>query len=101
MVNSMGVNVRSESILDMYSWNYVLVVAFSATLYWVLGAIWPFPVDSGDADDVGAVYLIEGIEPSGIVASDVADLGEKGSRPESEKTALKSSAVTHGPNVSL
>jgi NCS1 family nucleobase:cation symporter-1 len=90
MVNSMGVIVRNESILDLYSWNYVLVVAFSGTLYWVLGATWPFSVDSGGVDDVGAIYLIEGIEPAGVVASEVADLEEKGSRPESEKTALQS-----------
>ncbi|GAB7333546.1 hypothetical protein MBLNU13_g05122t1 [Cladosporium sp. NU13] len=94
MVNPMGVNVCNESILDMYSWNYVLVVAFSGTLYWALGTIWPFPVDSGDADDAGAIDLIEGIEPSGVVASDVADLGEKGSRPEREDGAAVFSCRT-------
>jgi len=80
MVSSMGVDVRNESILDMYSWNYVLVVAFSGTLYWVLGAIWPFPVDSGDGDDVGAIYLIEGFEPSELVNSDTAELGQEGGK---------------------
>jgi NCS1 family nucleobase:cation symporter-1 len=88
MVSSMGVSVHNESILDLYSWNYVLVVAFSGTLYWVLGAIWPFPVDSGDVDDVGVINLIEGLEPSGLVASDAVELGqggEKGSSPESGK----------------
>jgi NCS1 family nucleobase:cation symporter-1 len=97
MVNSMGVNVPNASILDMYSWNYVLVVAFSGTLYWILGAIWPFPVDSGDADDAGALYLIEGVEPSGLVTADDAELGGKGSSPESEKATMHSSAVPHGP----
>jgi NCS1 family nucleobase:cation symporter-1 len=101
MVSSMGVSVRNESVLDMYSWNYVLVVAFSGTLYWILGAIWPFPVESGDANDIGAIYRIEGVEPSGVVALDVAELGEKGSRRDSEKTALQSSAITHGPDVSV
>ena len=75
--------------------------AFSGTLDWVLEAIWPLPVESNDAEDIGAIYLIEGLERSGAVASDGADLGEKGSRPESEKTALQHLAVTHGRDVSM
>jgi NCS1 family nucleobase:cation symporter-1 len=95
MLNSMGVTITNQSILNMYSWNYVLVVAFSGSIYWALGAIWPFPVHSDGAYDTGALYLIEGLEPEGLMTSDLVEKGEKRGTPESEKTTLQSSALPH------
>lgn len=101
MVNSMGVRITNESILNMYSWNYVLVVGFSGCIYWALGAIWPFPIHSDDVDDVGALYLIEGLEPQEPVTPDVIEKGEKSDDFGSEKATLQSSAVPHGSGGSV
>jgi NCS1 family nucleobase:cation symporter-1 len=75
--------VPNVSILNMYSWNYVLVVAFSGVLYWALEAIWPIVVRSDDADGSGELYLIEGYEPQ--VVAEVVEQGRGKVDPESEK----------------
>jgi NCS1 family nucleobase:cation symporter-1 len=88
MIDSMGVKVPNVSILNMYSWNYVLVVAFSGVLYWALEAIWPIVVRSDDTDGSGELYLIEGYEPQGRVDADVVEQGRKKVDSGSEKKGL-------------
>lgn len=88
MVNAMGVNVPNESILDLYSWNYVLVVAFSGSVYWTLGVMFPFPTHSDDFEDVGELYLIEGLEPQSHAGSDTAELAVKEQTRDSEKMMM-------------
>lgn len=84
MLNSMGVEVTNESILDMYSWNYVLVVTFSAFVYWTLTTMFPIPVRSQE-EDIGKLYLIEGQDPHEDMSSDPEAQGEKSADLESEK----------------
>lgn len=63
MLHSMGVTIINKPILNMYSWNYVLVVTFSGFLYWVLTTFSPVPVHL-EGEDYGELYLIEGTELS-------------------------------------
>jgi NCS1 family nucleobase:cation symporter-1 len=62
MVFSMGVKINNKGILNLYSWNYVLVVTLSALIYWALTTIWPIPVKT-DEEDLGKLYLIDGLDP--------------------------------------
>ncbi|KAI5263823.1 hypothetical protein E4T47_08900 [Aureobasidium subglaciale] len=62
MLYSMGVKITNKPILNMYSWNYVLVVAFSGSIYWALTTIFPVPIETED-QDLGKLYLIEGRDP--------------------------------------
>jgi NCS1 family nucleobase:cation symporter-1 len=88
MVDSMGGKVPNVSILNMYSWNYVLIVAFSGGLYWALEAMWPITVRPDDANDRGELYLIEGLEPQGDLAAEIIEQGRGKVDPESEKKGL-------------
>ncbi|KAJ6093444.1 hypothetical protein N7486_008733 [Penicillium sp. IBT 16267x] len=66
MLFSMGVPIHDKGILNMYSWNYVLVVVFSGLMYLALTTISPIPVQTDD-EDLGKLYLMDGIlavEPS-------------------------------------
>jgi NCS1 family nucleobase:cation symporter-1 len=85
MVDSMGGKVPNVSILNMYSWNYVLIVVFSGVLYWALEAIWPVTVRPDDSDDSGELYLIEGFEPHGGIVAEVVEQGRGKVGSESEK----------------
>jgi NCS1 family nucleobase:cation symporter-1 len=89
MIDSMGGKVPNVSILNMYSWNYVLVVAFSGSLYWALEAMWPIAVRSDDTDGSGELYLIEGHEPQGGMVAEVVEQGKGETDPGSEKKGLK------------
>ena len=89
MIDSMGGKVPNVSILNMYSWNYVLVVAFSGSLYWALEAMWPIAVRSDDTDGSGELYLIEGHEPQGGMVAEVVEQGKGVTDPGSEKKGLK------------
>ena len=89
MIDSMGGKVPNVSILNMYSWNYVLVVAFSGSLYWALEAMWPIAVRSDDTDGSGELYLIEGYEPQGGMVAEVVELGRGKTDPGSEKKGLE------------
>jgi NCS1 family nucleobase:cation symporter-1 len=89
MIDSMGGKVPNVSILNMYSWNYVLVVAFSGSLYWALEAMWPIAVRSDDTDGSGELYLIEGHEPQGGMVAEVVEQGKWVTDPGSEKKGLK------------
>ncbi|KAI5195833.1 hypothetical protein AUEXF2481DRAFT_65505 [Aureobasidium subglaciale EXF-2481] len=62
MLYSMGVKITNKPILNMYSWNYVLVVTFSGSIYWALTTIFPVPIETED-QDLGKLYLIEGRDP--------------------------------------
>jgi NCS1 family nucleobase:cation symporter-1 len=62
MVFTMGVTINNKGILNLYSWNYVLVVTFSALIYWALTTIWPIPVRT-DEEDLGRLYLTDGLDP--------------------------------------
>jgi NCS1 family nucleobase:cation symporter-1 len=85
MADSMGGKVPNVSILNMYSWNYVLIVVFSGVLYWALEAIWPVTVRPDDSDDSGELYLIEGFEPHGGMVAEVVEQGRGKVGSESEK----------------
>jgi NCS1 family nucleobase:cation symporter-1 len=63
MLHSMGVGITNKSILNMYSWNYVLVVAFSGLIYAALTAMFPIPIKTED-EDLGKLYLIDGLDPT-------------------------------------
>ncbi|KAM0696041.1 hypothetical protein Q7P36_004524 [Cladosporium allicinum] len=89
MIDSMGGKVPNVSILNMYSWNYVLVVAFSGSLYWALEAMWPIAVRSDDTDGSGELYLIEGYEPQGGMVAEVVEQGRGKTDPGSEKKGLE------------
>ena len=89
VIDSMGGKVPNVSILNMYSWNYVLVVAFSGSLYWALEAMWPIAVRSADTDCSGELYLIEGHEPQGGMVAEVVEQGKGVTDPGSEKKGLK------------
>ncbi|KAI5247666.1 hypothetical protein E4T42_05942 [Aureobasidium subglaciale] len=65
MLYSMGVEITNKPILNMYSWNYVLVVTFSGSIYWALTTIFPVPIETED-QDLGKLYLIEGRDPFDI-----------------------------------
>ncbi|KAI1625035.1 NCS1 nucleoside transporter [Exophiala viscosa] len=70
MLHSMGVPIHNKGILNMYSWNYVLVVVFSGLIYFICTTISPIPVQT-DEEDYGKLYLIEGSEPvNGVAPSD-------------------------------
>lgn len=60
MLYSMGVPISNKGMINMYSWNYVLVVTFSGLLYLGLTTISPIPVRADD-EDLGKLYLIEGL----------------------------------------
>jgi len=74
MLFSMGVPIPNRGILNMYSWNYVLVVVFSGLLYGTLCKIFPFPVRT-DEEDFGKLYLIEGQEPEDSLAREMGFTG--------------------------
>jgi NCS1 family nucleobase:cation symporter-1 len=72
MLYSMGVKITNKGVLNMYSWNYVLVVVFSGLIYAALTKISPIPVKTDD-EDLGKLYLIDGIDPeitNGVLPSD-------------------------------
>jgi NCS1 family nucleobase:cation symporter-1 len=89
MIDSMGGKVPNVSILNMYSWNYVLVVAFSGVLYWALEAIWPITVRSDETDSSGELYLIEGYEPQGSAVAEIVEQGRENTDHGSEKKGLE------------
>lgn len=60
MLHSMGVTVHNRAILNMYSWNYVLVVVFSGLIYFLCTTLWPVPVAT-EEEDYGKLYLLEGL----------------------------------------
>lgn len=68
MLFSMGVPIHNRGILNMYSWNYVLVVVFSSLVYFICTSLSPVPVRTDD-EDYGKLYLIEGLEPESETAS--------------------------------
>lgn len=71
MLASMGVKITNKGILNLYSWNYVLVVTFSGLIYLGLTTAFPVPVRTDD-EDLGKLYLIDGIDPEvtdGVVPS--------------------------------
>ncbi|KAK5453505.1 hypothetical protein LTS15_006690 [Exophiala xenobiotica] len=90
MVQTMGVKVTNKGILNLYSWNYVLVVTFSALIYAGLTAISPVPVKTDD-EDFGKLYLIDGLDAEGVAQGVEAkeerlhNNNEDGSRRGSEK----------------
>ncbi|OQV10362.1 hypothetical protein CLAIMM_14376 [Cladophialophora immunda] len=65
MLYSMGVPVHNRGILNMYSWNYVLVVVFSGLVYFICTTLSPIPVRPADGEeDYGKLYLVDGLEPA-------------------------------------
>jgi nucleobase:cation symporter-1, NCS1 family len=85
----MGVKITNKGIINLYSWNYVLVVVFSGLLYFVFTIISPVPVRTDD-EDLGKLYLIDGLEPevtNGVASGDEGNM-EEGN--ESEKNGFKS-----------
>ncbi|OCT48914.1 Allantoin permease [Cladophialophora carrionii] len=62
MLQTMGVRITNKGILNLYSWNYVLVVTFSGLLYVALTTAFPVPVRTND-EDLGKLYLIDGLDP--------------------------------------
>jgi NCS1 family nucleobase:cation symporter-1 len=65
MLQSMGVRITNKGILNLYSWNYVLVVCFSGMIYAACCMISPIPVTTED-EDLGKMYLIEGTDPVAV-----------------------------------
>lgn len=72
MLNAMGVKITNKGILNLYSWNYVLVVTFSALIYLGLTMLSPIPVKTDD-EDLGKLYLIDGLDPIVATGSTSAD----------------------------
>jgi NCS1 family nucleobase:cation symporter-1 len=68
MLYSMGVPIPNRGILNMYSWNYVLVVVFSGLVYFICTTLSPVPVRT-EEEDYGKLYLIDGLEPTSESAS--------------------------------
>jgi len=60
---SCGVNITNQGILNLYSMNYLAVIAFSGSTYLALSMIFKPKVLFAE-DDPGEAYLIEGIEPA-------------------------------------
>jgi NCS1 family nucleobase:cation symporter-1 len=87
MLQSMGVKITNKGILNLYSWNYVLVVAFSGLIYWGLTTISPIPVRTDD-EDLGKLYLIDGIDPE--ITTGVRPNSDDSSTVESEKKGFGS-----------
>lgn len=94
MLQSMGVKITNKGILNLYSWNYVLVVTFSGLLYVGLTTAFPVPVRTDD-EDLGKLYVIDGLDPE-ISSGARSDSGDKGSinknlsSTESEKKGFES-----------
>ncbi len=74
MLHSMGVPIRNRGILNMYSWNYVLVVTFSGFVYFLCTTLSPVPVRTDD-EDYGKLYLIDGLEPENETATTTGYIG--------------------------
>jgi NCS1 family nucleobase:cation symporter-1 len=90
MLNSMGVTITNKGILNLYSWNYVLVVTFSGLLYAALTKLFPIPVMTDD-EDLGKLYLIEGIDPATGLEEDMVETD--GSHSGSEKKGFESRVI--------
>jgi NCS1 family nucleobase:cation symporter-1 len=76
MLKSMGVNITNKGILNMYSWNYVLVVTFSGLLYLALTTAFPVPLTT-NSEDLGKQYVIDGLDPDTMTEVNSMDGGEK------------------------
>lgn len=96
MVQGMGVRITNKGILNLYSWNYVLVVAFSGLLYFVFVMISPVPVRTDD-EDLGKLYLIDGLDPEVVTGvssrfegktDEGSDIEKKNYRSESSSTMV-------------
>jgi NCS1 family nucleobase:cation symporter-1 len=88
MVQGMGVKITNKGILNLYSWNYVLVVVFSGLLYYTFTTISPVPVRIDD-EDLGKLYLINGLEPEITNGLPSSYEGNTDQGSESEKRDLK------------
>ena len=96
MLQTMGVRITNKGILNLYSWNYVLVVAFSALLYWGLTTLSPIPVRTDD-EDLGKLYLIDGLDPevmTGVQPS--AGYNHDGEHSDVEKKGFESQVSSNG-----
>ena len=96
MLQTMGVRITNKGILNLYSWNYVLVVAFSALLYWGLTTLSPIPVRTDD-EDLGKLYLIDGLDPevmTGVQPS--AGYNHDGEHSDVEKKGFESQVSSKG-----
>jgi NCS1 family nucleobase:cation symporter-1 len=90
MLNSMGVPIHNKGILNMYSWNYVLVVVFSGLIYLACTTISPIPVRTDD-EDLGKLYLVSGLDhidgqpPSGEIGCTCGHTSQRAEGVDSEK----------------
>ncbi|KAL6247592.1 hypothetical protein RBB50_005938 [Rhinocladiella similis] len=101
MLQAMGVKVTNKGILNMYSWNYVLVVVFSGLIYLILTTVSPVPVRTED-EDLGKLYLVDGLCGEGSPGEEVRhehpehNTGSEkqiGSEHEKDKGVVMSSQV--------
>ena len=87
MISSMGVKITNKGILNLYSWNYVLVVAISGLFYYLFTTISPIPVKTDD-EDLGKLYLVDGLEPkiiTGVTTGYEGHVGDGSSGDNAEK----------------
>ncbi|KAH8805015.1 NCS1 nucleoside transporter [Xylogone sp. PMI_703] len=90
MINSMKPgSVTNKGILNLYSWNYVLVVTFSALIYWALTTLSPIPVKTDD-EDLGKLYLVDGLVATSETASAIGYTVGSNTASEAEKGAIAS-----------
>jgi NCS1 family nucleobase:cation symporter-1 len=91
MLYSMGVPIHNRSILNMYSWNYVLVIVFSGLLYLLFTLISPVPVRT-DHEDLGKLYLMSRDEIDGVAGGNETGFtigyAEESSKGAAEKGRL-------------
>ncbi|KAH8760886.1 NCS1 nucleoside transporter [Hyaloscypha finlandica] len=94
MLQGMGVRIINKGILNLYSWNYVLVVTFSGLLYVVFAMISPVPVRTDD-EDLGKLYLIDGLDPEVVtgVSSRFEGKADEGSDIEKKNYRSESSSA--------
>ncbi|OQV08884.1 hypothetical protein CLAIMM_13097 [Cladophialophora immunda] len=93
MLQTMGVNITNKGILNLYSWNYVLVVTFSALLYLALTTVSPVPVKTND-EDLGKLYLIDGLDPE--LTTGMLPRGGGGDDVQSEKDGQNAGSEKKG-----
>lgn len=93
MVQGMDVKIKNEGILNLYSWNYLLVVAFSGLLYFAFTTISPVPVETDD-ENLGKLYLIDGLDLEVMKGISSSYEGNTDEGSESEKRGFKSGGTS-------
>jgi nucleobase:cation symporter-1, NCS1 family len=97
MLKSMGVNITNKGVLNLYSWNYVLVVVFSGLLYVALTTAFPVPIRT-DSEDLGKLYLVDDLD-SGVIIDVRSIDGYDASEKEVDHVVAGNNGVKSKGNV--